>query len=196
MRSDHLSKHVKRHAVNRAKGRDPLALKAKASAAAAALVGGGRRSALNSASSTPTTPGTPLTPGWEALTNGVSLIQMPLPQHLPVNVSSVPFKIEPTSPTSEEPMDTTSAIVPTMMTFKTEPFVINMESPVVPVEQAAPLTTIVQNATDSPQQEIVPKLETEVLPLATVMTNGEPDNTATTIVLTTPAPHPHPTLQL
>ncbi len=193
MRSDHLSKHVKRHAVNRAKGRDPLALKAKASVAAAALAGNGRRSALNSSSTTPTTPGTPLTPAWEALTNGVSLIQMPLPQHLPVSVSSVPFKIEPSSPTSEEPMDTNNGISP--MTFKTEPFIVNMvssQSSVVPVEEAVPLT--IQAAATAPQEQITPKLESEVLPLATVMTDGEPDNIATTIVLTTPAPA-HPSMQ-
>ncbi len=197
MRSDHLSKHVKRHAVNRAKGRDPLVLKAKAAAASAAMnTTNGRRSAINSSSTPPSTPGTPLTPntlkGWEALTNGVSLIQMPLPQHLPVTVSSVPFKIEPNSPTAEEPMDMDTTTTP--MSFKTEQFIMNMiasQSPAIPMAQMPPVVMEASMVPATlPQQqeiEIETKSETEIYPIATIAMNGEPETTATTIVFTTPA---------
>ena len=194
MRSDHLSKHVKRHAVNRAKGRDPLALKAKAAAAsaAAAVVNNGRRSAINSSSTPPTTPGTPLTPntlkGWEALTNGASLIQMPLPQHAPVCVSSVPFKIEPTSPTAE-PMDTTPVQVKTEQSEIQA--IVSLPSAESPIVSVAQVPGIMVQATTVPapttQGESESKSETVIVPIATVPLPGEPDTTATTIVLTTPA---------
>lgn len=194
MRSDHLSKHVKRHAVNRAKGRDPLALKAKAAAAsaAAAIVNNGRRSAINSSSTPPTTPGTPLTPnalkGWEALTNGASLIQMPLPQHAPVSVSSVPLKIEPTSPTVE-PMDTTPVQVKTEQTyFQAIVSLPNAQSAAVSSSQLPPImvhATTVPPPTTQAASEL--KSETEIVPIATIPLIGEPDTTATTIVLTTPS---------
>lgn len=201
MRSDHLSKHVKRHAVNRAKGRDPLALKAKAAAAAAAAaLVTGRRNAINSSSTPPSTPCTPITPitpitpstikGWE------SMIPITLPytngQQHPVTIGIQFPKIEPNQTPSPppEPMDTSTVHV------KTEDCFANLTLPTtsMPLNPHVTASLVVQ-ATTVPapvaqgacQHER--NSETEIVPITTVSMNDEPEATATTTVLTTPAAH-------
>ena len=194
MRSDHLSKHVKRHAVNRAKGRDPLALKAKAAAAAAAAaLVTGRRNAINSSSTPPSTPCTPITPitpitpstiqAWE------SMIPITLPyshgQQHPVTIGIQFPKIEPNqtpSPPPPEPMDTSTTHV------KTEDCFANLT---LPTSMPHVTASLVVQATTVPapvaQGGCERSSEAEIVPIATVSINGEPEATATTTVLTTPA---------
>lgn len=213
MRSDHLSKHVKRHAVNRAKGRDPLALKAKAAAAAAATaLVTGRRSAINSSSNPPSTPVTPIAPitpntpkGWEALTNGSALsVSLSYAQQSPVASGNEFPKLEHTDSSNlppPEPMDTsvchvsmeTSLPMGNVPTSFPQQVSVSHASLVqattgsAPIAQDVSVPSVVSEVVPSVVSEVVPSTVTEVVPIATVLMNGEPDTTATTIVFATPA---------
>ena len=164
MRSDHLSKHVKRHAVNRAKGRDPLALKGRAqAAAAAAVVTAGTIVApyYTENGATPTTPVTPLTP----ITPGSAKTwpEMATPISLPTSLPSTPIAA------MEQKM-----MVPVTAT----PLTPDEEEPATPME--------VDSATMSSSSV---SYSVSVAPVVSYSTTGEPESTATAIVLTTPTPN-------
>ena len=159
MRSDHLSKHVKRHAVNRAKGRDPLALKGRAQAAA--VVTAGMVPFYGENGATPTTPVTPLTP----VTPGSAKTwpELPTPTAFPTSLPSTP----------------TAAMEQKMMAPVTAtPLTPEEEEPTTPME--------VDNATTSSSSV---SYSVSVAPVASYTTTGEPESTATAIVLTTPTPN-------
>lgn len=160
MRSDHLSKHVKRHAVNRAKGRDPLALKGRAQAAAV-VTAGAIVPYYSENGATPTTPVTPLTP----ITPGSAKTwpEIPTPIALPTSLPSTP----------------TAAMEQKMMVPVTAtPLTPEEEEPATPME--------VDNATMSSSSV---SYSVSVAPIASYSTTGEPESTATAIVLTTPTPN-------
>ena len=163
MRSDHLSKHVKRHAVNRAKGRDPLAMKGRAQAVAAAtVVGPGTFYGENGA--TPTTPVTPLTP----ITPG-SAKTWP---ELPTPTTCLPPASLPSTPTAamEQKMVAMTPMVAT-------PLTPDDEEPATPME--------VDNAASNMSSVSYSVSVGPVVSYTT--TTEEPESTATAVVMTTPA---------
>lgn len=163
MRSDHLSKHVKRHAVNRAKGRDPLAMKGRAQAAAvvsaATIV-----PFYGENGATPTTPVTPLTP----VTPG-SAKTWP---ELPTPTSCLPTSL-PSTPTAamEHKMMAMTPVVATPLTPEDE-------EPATPME--------VDNAAATSSSSV--SYSVSVAPVVSYTTTSEePQSVATAVVLTTPA---------
>ena len=160
MRSDHLSKHVKRHASNRSKGRDPLALKGRAQAAAV-VTAGTVIPLYNENGATPTTPVTPLTPITPS--SAKTWPDLPTPTALPTSMPSTPTAAMELKMIGMAPVPAT-------------PLTPEDEEPATPME--------VDNggaATSSVSYSV------SIAPVASYMTTGEPESTATAIVLTTPA---------
>lgn len=159
MRSDHLSKHVKRHAANRAKGRDPLALKGRTQPATVVTAGPIVPFYADNGA-TPTTPMTPLTPVTPS--SAKTWPDLPTPTGLPVSL--------PNTPTA------------------------TMEQKMAAVISATPLTPD-EEEPDTPMEVEVSKASSAAVSysvsvdpvMSYTTTAGEPEATATTIVLTTPA---------
>ena len=164
MRSDHLSKHVKRHAVNRAKGRDPLALKGRAQAAAV-VTAGAIVPFYTENSATPTTPMTPLTPVTPG--SAKNWPEMPTPTAVPTSLPSTP----------------TGAMEQKMMPGAMVPSV----TPLTPDEEEPDTPMEVDNGATTSSSSV--SYSVSVAPMTSYTTTGEPEATATTVVLTTPAPN-------
>ena len=157
MRSDHLSKHVKRHAANRAKGRDPLALKGRTQPATV-VTAGPIVPFYTDNGATPTTPMTPLTPVTPS--SAKTWPDLPTPTGLPTSLPSTP-----------------TAAMEQKMAVGTTPLTPDEEEPDTPME--------VEGSTAATSAAV--SYSVSVAPVTSYTTTGEPEATATTIVLTTPA---------
>ncbi len=158
MRSDHLSKHVKRHAANRAKGRDPLALKGRTQAATVVTAGPIVPFYADNGA-TPTTPMTPLTPVTPS--SAKTWPDLPTPTGLPTSL--------PSTPTAAMEQKMTAVV-------SAAPLTPDEEEPDTPMEVEA-----------SKASSAAVSYSVSVDPVMSYTTTGEPEATATTIVLTTPA---------
>ena len=175
MRSDHLSKHVKRHAANRAKGRDPLAIKGRAQAAAAAFLAN-YQSGMENSSTSPTIP-TPVTHGsvkaWHLADLPVSENGLPPPG---VQMIVIPKAEQPGTPTSagaNEQITHCFTVVP-------------QQPHPEPMELGEAILPAPTGQQTNGNQEL-DKSESDKKPHITLVPACEPDTTATTVVLTTPA---------
>ena len=166
MRSDHLSKHVKRHAANRAKGRDPLALKGRTQPATVVTAGPIVPFYADNGA-TPTTPMTPLTPVTPS--SAKTWPDLPTPTGLPTSLPSTP------TAAMEQKMAATA--------ISATPLTPDEEEPETPMEVEGS-----KPAASSAAAGASVSYSVSVDPVMSYTTTaGEPEATATTIVLTTPA---------
>ena len=161
MRSDHLSKHVKRHAANRAKGRDPLALKGRTQPATV-VTAGPMVPFYTDNGATPTTPMTPLTPVTPS--SAKTWPDLPTPTGLPTSL--------PSTPTAAMEQKMVATVI------GATPLTPDEEEPDTPMEIEA--SKQASSAAVSYSVCVDPVM-------SYTTTAGEPEATATTIVLTTPA---------